>query len=242
MSATYDYLIVGGGTAGSLLAGRLSEDPSVTVGLLEWGPDDRGEPRARSLRRWAEMLEGEYDLDYRSVPQQRGNSGIRQARMRILGGCSNANTMIAWRPLPADLREWVALGADGWGPETIHPYYDRLRVPIQPVAAADRNPYVAGVVAAASAALGLPPRERWNDGSLDDRAHGRGGRRHERLRPRRARVGNREPVRGGQRRDSHADDGEHHARRDGHGGTRRAGDRGLTLTGRSGRPPARPPA
>ena len=57
------------------------------------------------------MLEGEYDLDYRSVPQERGNSGIRQARLRILGGCSTANTMISWRPRVADLREWVDLGA-----------------------------------------------------------------------------------------------------------------------------------
>ncbi len=44
------------------------------------------------------MLEGEYDLDYRSVRQERGNSDIRQARARILGGCSSHNTMIAWRP------------------------------------------------------------------------------------------------------------------------------------------------
>ena len=170
----FDYLVVGGGTAGSLLAGRLSDDPDVTVGLLEWGPDDRGLQQAASLRRWAEMLEGEYDLDYRSVPQERGNSGIRQARMRVLGGCSNANTMIAWRPLPADLREWVSLGAAGWDPETVLPYFDRLKTPIAPVAPEDRNPYVADVVASAAAALGVPVRERWNDGSLDGRAEGAG--------------------------------------------------------------------
>jgi len=170
----FDHLVVGGGTAGCLLAARLAEDPTVTVALLEWGPDDRGEERAASLRRWAEMLEGEYDLDYRSEPQARGNSGIRQSRMRVLGGCSNANTMIAWRPLPADLREWVSLGADGWDPETVLPYYDRLRTPIQPVAPADRNPYVADVVSAAAAALDVPVRDRWNDGSLDARAEGAG--------------------------------------------------------------------
>ncbi|MEV6343087.1 FAD-dependent oxidoreductase [Actinoplanes sp. NPDC051851] len=165
-----DYLIVGGGTAGCILAARLSEDPDVTVELLEWGPSDEGEPRAHEIRRWAEMLEGEYDLDYRSVPQERGNSAIRQARLRILGGCSTANTMIAWRPLAADLREW----GEGWSPEEVLPYYDRLRIPIHPVAEADRNPYVADVVEAASTALGVPVQERWNDGRLDERAEGTG--------------------------------------------------------------------
>jgi choline dehydrogenase-like flavoprotein len=159
----FDYLVIGGGTAGCIVAARLAEDPAVTVGLVEWGPSDEHEPRARSIRRWAEMLEGEYDLDYRSVPQERGNSAIRQARLRILGGCSTANTMISWRPRVADLQEWVDLGARGWDAATVHPYYERLRTPITPVPPQDQNPFVAGVIQSASAALGLPVRSVWND-------------------------------------------------------------------------------
>jgi choline dehydrogenase-like flavoprotein len=159
----FDYLVVGGGTAGCIVAARLAEDPAVSVGLVEWGPSDEHEPRARSLRRWAEMLEGEYDLDYRSVPQERGNSGIRQARLRILGGCSTGNTMISWRPRVADLQEWVGLGASGWDAATLHPYFGRLQTPITPVPPADQNPFVAGVIESASSALGLPVRSAWND-------------------------------------------------------------------------------
>lgn len=174
MTRSFDYVVVGGGTAGCLLAARLSEDPEVSVALVEWGADDEHEPRARSIRRWPEMLEGEYDLDYRSVPQARGNSGIRQARMRILGGCSNANTMIAWRTLSADLDEWVERGAAGWDAATVHPYYDRLQTPIVPVAEADQNPMVADAVTAAVTALGVPRRTTWNDGTLEERAEGAG--------------------------------------------------------------------
>ena len=170
----FDYLVVGGGTAGGVVAARLSEDPDVRVGILEWGPDDRGEERARYLRRWAEMVESEYDLDYRSVSQGRGNSNIRQTRARILGGCSTTNTMISWRPLRADLEEWVAAGATGWDADHFHPYYDRLSIPIHPVAEHDRNPVIADVVEAASTALGVPVRERWNDGSTDADARGAG--------------------------------------------------------------------
>ncbi|AKS35539.1 GMC family oxidoreductase [Mycolicibacterium goodii] len=157
-----DYLIVGGGTAGCIVASRLSEDPAVTVTVLEAGPSDVDEPRARDIRRWAQMLESEYDLDYRSVPQERGNSGIRQARMRILGGCSTANTMITWRPLEADLAEWAALGVTGWDAATVHRAFDRLLAPVQPVADKDRNPYVSDVVESARRALDLPARRAWN--------------------------------------------------------------------------------
>jgi choline dehydrogenase-like flavoprotein len=162
MTTSADYVIVGGGTAGCIVAARLSEDPDVTVTVLEPGPTDAGEPRALDIRRWAEMLEGEYDLDYRSVAQDRGNSNIRQARMRILGGCSTANTMITWRPLPADLDEWVGLGAKGWDPASVDRYYDRLATPINPVAEEHQNSYVADVVESARRALDLPARTHWN--------------------------------------------------------------------------------
>jgi choline dehydrogenase-like flavoprotein len=164
----YDYVVVGGGTAGAVVAARLSEDANVTVALVEWGPTDEHEPRALELRRWAEMMESEYDLDYTSVPQPRGNSYIRQARAKILGGCSSHNTMIAFRPPVCDLDEWVAAGAEGWGAGDFFPYYDRLATNIVPVAPEHRNPYLSDVISAASRALDIPVRERWNDGPFAD--------------------------------------------------------------------------
>jgi choline dehydrogenase-like flavoprotein len=134
------------------------------------GGEAGAEPRALQVRRWSQMLEGEYDLDYRSVPQPRGNSHIRQARAAILGGCSAHNTMIALRPPAADFADWDARGAAGWGPGTLLPYYQRLRTHIVPVAQQDRNPYLADVVQAAAAALGVPVMDRWNDRQYSDGA------------------------------------------------------------------------
>jgi choline dehydrogenase-like flavoprotein len=168
VSRRYDVLVVGGGTAGAVIAARLSEDPDRSVGLVEWGPDDRQEPRALQIRRWFEMLEGEHDLDYRSVPQPRGNSQIRQARARILGGCSSHNTMIALRPPDADFDDWAARGAAGWDAAAMQPLFDRLATRIEPVAPEHRNPYLADVISAAAAALGIPVQEGWNDSGYAD--------------------------------------------------------------------------
>ncbi|TIC85697.1 GMC family oxidoreductase [Nocardioides sp. GY 10127] len=163
---TFDYLVVGGGTAGAVVARRLAELTDATIALVEWGPSDEDEPRALDITRHAEMMEGEYDLDYRCEPQERGNSAIRQSRARILGGCSTHNTMIMWRPPAADLEEWEALGAEGWGPDVVLPYYERVtsRVRSGPIPPEHRNPYLADATQAAADALGVPLVPDWNTG------------------------------------------------------------------------------
>jgi choline dehydrogenase-like flavoprotein len=76
--------------------------------------------------------------------------------------------MIAFRPPAADFEDWVSRGAVGWGSAEMAPYYDRLLTKIVPVAPEHRNQYLADVVTAASVALAIPVRERWNDAPFAD--------------------------------------------------------------------------
>src|SRR6202171_6781172 len=104
----FDYVIAGGGTAGCALAGRLSEDPDVTVCLLEAGPSDVGDPNILVLSEWMHLLDSGYDWDYPVEPQERGNSFMRHARAKVLGGCSSHNSCIAFWTPKEDLDEWAA--------------------------------------------------------------------------------------------------------------------------------------
>jgi choline oxidase len=122
----FDYVVVGGGSAGCALAARLSEDPSVTVCLLEAGPSDVGDPAILRLDRWMELLDSGYDWDYPVEPQERGNSFLRHARARVLGGCSSHNSCIAFWTPREDLDEWAALGCAGWSAEECWPLIRRL--------------------------------------------------------------------------------------------------------------------
>lgn len=159
---TYDYVVVGGGTAGSVIASRLTENPDVTVAVIEGGPSDVGRDDVLTLRRWMGLLGGELDYDYPTTEQPRGNSHIRHSRARVLGGCSSHNTLIAFRPLPSDWDEWAAAGAEGWDAEAMDPYFDRLRNNIVPVDEADRNAIARDFVDAAQAALAVPRVEGFN--------------------------------------------------------------------------------
>lgn len=122
----FDYVVVGGGTAGSVVAARLSEDPAVTVCLLEAGPCDVGDENVLRLDRWAHLLESGYDWDYPVEPQRHGNSFVRHARARVLGGCSSHNSCIAFWAPAEDLDEWGARGCAGWSAAECFPLYQRL--------------------------------------------------------------------------------------------------------------------
>jgi choline dehydrogenase-like flavoprotein len=114
---TYDYVIVGGGAAGSVLAARLSEDPSVTVCLIEAGGAGRG-LLVRAPALVALMLPGRPKINNwaLSTVAQPGLNNRRgfQPRGRALGGSTAINAMLYVRGQPADYDRWADLGAEGW--------------------------------------------------------------------------------------------------------------------------------
>lgn len=157
-----DYVIVGGGTAGSVIASRLTEDPDVTVTVIEGGPTDIDREDVLTLRRWLGLLGGDLDYDYPTTEQPRGNSHIRHSRARVLGGCSSHNTLISFKPLPGDWDEWAEAGADGWDAASMDPYFGRLRNNIVPVDEKDRNAIARDFVDAAQAAADVPRVDSFN--------------------------------------------------------------------------------
>jgi len=122
----FDYVIVGGGSAGCVLAGRLSADPATRVCLIEAGPDDDN-VLCRVPFGAAVFLPGKWrNWAFQTLPQA-GLDGRRgyQPRGRMLGGSSSMNAMIYIRGHPTDYDDWAAQGATGWSFADVLPYFKR---------------------------------------------------------------------------------------------------------------------
>jgi choline dehydrogenase len=126
MSQEFDYIIIGAGSAGCVLANRLSEDPATRVLVLEYGGSDRSifiqMPTALSIP----MNGTKYNWKYMTLPEP-GLDGrqVHCPRGKVLGGSSSINGLVYMRGHASDFDEWEQLGARGWGYANCLPYFQR---------------------------------------------------------------------------------------------------------------------
>ena len=120
-----DYIIVGGGSAGCVLAGRLSEDASVKVMLLEAGGSDRN-ILFRIPAGFAKMTKGIASWGYSTVPQRHmQNRVFWYTQAKVIGGGSSINAQLYNRGNALDFNEWRQLGNEGWSYEDVLPYFKK---------------------------------------------------------------------------------------------------------------------
>ncbi|XP_041354805.1 glucose dehydrogenase [FAD, quinone]-like isoform X2 [Gigantopelta aegis] len=126
----YDYIVVGSGSAGSVIAARLSEDRDVTVLVLESGLDDRNHAIISIPAKGAELMKSKFDWEYYTEPQTQACWALKEKksywpRGRVLGGSSTTNYMAYVRGNRFDYDSWAAQGCDGWSYKDVLPYFKK---------------------------------------------------------------------------------------------------------------------
>jgi len=124
MTKTFDYIVIGGGSAGCVMAARLSEDPNITVCLIEAGKRDNQTTIHMPAGVAATVPFGIHSWHYNTVPQKQLNNRLGfQPRGKVLGGSSSINAMVYIRGNAWDYDNWAALGNQGWGYQDVLPYF-----------------------------------------------------------------------------------------------------------------------
>ena len=128
LNSSYDYIVVGAGSAGAVVASRLSEDPENTVLLLEAGGDYTENDVYHIPFKFFDLQKTSADWEYYTVPQKHSCQGMKEKRSmwprgKVLGGTSVFNSMQYTRGASRDYDEWETMGCTGWGYKDVLPYF-----------------------------------------------------------------------------------------------------------------------
>ena len=124
INTEFDYIIIGGGSAGCVLANRLTADPTNRVCLLETGPSDQTPLVSTPIGVIGLMDSKKYNWMFNSQPEpSQHDRTIYCPRGKVLGGSSAVNAMLYTRGTPSDYDHWASLGNEGWGYNDILPYF-----------------------------------------------------------------------------------------------------------------------
>ena len=124
---SYDYIVVGAGSAGAIVASRLSEDRDCSVLLLEYGGSDASVFIRMPSALGIPMNTKKYNWGFESAPEPfLNNRAMNCPRGKVMGGTSSINGMVYVRGNAMDYDEWESVGAEGWNYQNCLPYFKKL--------------------------------------------------------------------------------------------------------------------